>query len=87
MHICQPRQPSPLGAIPDAEGVNFSFFFQHATPVELLLFDTPASTQPSEICSTLSKTFYYWHVCSALVASVDSSLLRTQPTCNGDKKK
>lgn len=62
MHIYRVGSPVPLGATVDANGVNFSLFAQHATAVELLLFDSPAATQPSEVCSAFSRTLYYWHV-------------------------
>jgi isoamylase len=34
-----PGAPQPLGATPDARGVNFALFSEHATGVELCLFD------------------------------------------------
>ncbi len=37
--VLQPGRPWPMGATPDAEGVNFCVFSAHATQVELCLFD------------------------------------------------
>jgi isoamylase len=34
-----PGHPSPLGATWDGKGVNFALFSEHATKVELCLFD------------------------------------------------
>src|SRR5215218_1773996 len=36
-----PGEPYPLGATWDGEGVNFALFSEHATRVELCLFDRP----------------------------------------------
>ncbi len=36
-----PGRPYPLGATWDGGGVNFSIFSEHATKVELCLFDSP----------------------------------------------
>lgn len=36
-----PGQPYPLGATWDGRGVNFALFSEHATRVELCLFDGP----------------------------------------------
>ena len=55
----------PLGAIPDADGVNFSIFTERATAVELLLFDHHNSPQPSMTIALdpdVNKTFHFWHV-------------------------
>jgi len=55
----------PLGAVPDAEGVNFSIFSERATGVQLLLFDDHDSLQPIEVIDldpSLHKTFHFWHV-------------------------
>jgi len=38
MYHIKPGVAHPLGAVPDAHGVNFSLFSKHATSVELLLF-------------------------------------------------
>jgi glycogen operon protein len=55
----------PLGATPDANGVNFSLFSEHATGVELLLFnehDDPEPTQMITLDPTVNKTFHFWHI-------------------------
>jgi glycogen operon protein len=38
--------PHPLGATVTADGVNFSLFSEHATGVELLLFDSHDDVHP-----------------------------------------
>ena len=58
-------EPYPLGATAMRGGVNFSLFSQHATAVDLLLFDHLHDAEPAEIISfhpILNKTFHYWHV-------------------------
>ncbi|MBV9616456.1 MAG: glycogen debranching protein GlgX [Ktedonobacteraceae bacterium] len=55
----------PLGATPDANGVNFSVFADRATSVELLLFHGHQDTLPYmtiTLDSLKHKTFYFWHV-------------------------
>ena len=39
-----PGQPYPLGATWDGRGVNFAIYSEHATKVELCLFDSPDAT-------------------------------------------
>ncbi len=60
-----PGSPYPLGATVDSKGVNFSVFSQHATSIELLIFNTPNSIDPTKIIN-LSKashrTYHFWHV-------------------------
>ena len=56
---------SPLGATVKSAGVNFCVFSQKAEAIELLLFDTPNASQPTQIIRLdplLNKTCYYWHV-------------------------
>jgi glycogen operon protein len=38
-YVLRPGHPAPLGATPDARGVNFAVFSEHATGVDLCLFD------------------------------------------------
>ena len=60
-----PGRPHPLGAVPDAEGVNFSVFSRNATSVELLLFDEHDDRQPAQVVKLdagANKTFFFWHV-------------------------
>ncbi|HEY9708713.1 MAG TPA: hypothetical protein V6D48_10965, partial [Oculatellaceae cyanobacterium] len=55
----------PLGAVPDKDGVNFSIFSEHATSVELLLFDEHDDPEPIQIIQLnprINKTFHFWHV-------------------------
>ena len=40
MTLVWPGKPYPLGATWDGQGVNFALFSQHATGVELCLFDS-----------------------------------------------
>src|SRR2546427_7413175 len=61
----EPGAPHPLGAVPDADGVTFTVFSQHATSVELLLFDRHDDPEPIQVITldpTLNKTFHFWHV-------------------------
>lgn len=61
----QPGRPHPLGATPDAEGVNFSVFTEKATAVELLIFDEHDDIHPRlviEFDSNFNKSFHFWHV-------------------------
>lgn len=58
-------RPHPLGATPDAEGVNFSLYAERATAVELLLFRhcddrTPIQTIPLD--PDVHRTFHFWHL-------------------------
>jgi len=56
-----PGSPHPLGATWDGEGVNFAIFSEHATSVELCLFDTPESAEPSAQVSMAAATDRVWH--------------------------
>ena len=56
--------PSPLGATPLPDGVNFSVFSRHATGLELLLFDRVDDTKPARVLRldpSGNRTYYYWH--------------------------
>jgi len=58
-------RPSPLGATPCREGVNFSIFSKHATGVTLLLFDRADQAEPSReirLDPVANRTYHYWHV-------------------------
>jgi len=55
----------PLGARPDAEGVNFAVFSEHATGMQLLLFERHDSPEPYQIITLdpeANRTFAVWHV-------------------------
>ena len=56
-----PGQPYPLGATWDGEGVNFALFSEHATGVELCLFDNPADAQESHKIGFQELTDHVWH--------------------------
>ncbi len=61
----EPGHTHPLGAIPDEKGINFSIFADHATAVELLLFDdhdAPEPIQTIQLDPSKNKTFNFWHV-------------------------
>lgn len=61
----EPGRTHPLGATPNKNGVNFSIFSEHATSVELLLFDKPDDPEPIQIIQLnpkSNKTFHFWHV-------------------------
>ncbi|MCC6178752.1 MAG: glycogen debranching protein GlgX [Chloroflexi bacterium] len=56
--------PHPLGATPDAEGVNFSIFSQNATSIELLLFAAHTAVEPFQVVPldpARHRTFHFWH--------------------------
>src|SRR5262245_7294835 len=56
-----PGQPYPLGATWDGLGVNFAVFSEHATRVELCLFDS-AEAHAERVCITLpEQTDRVWH--------------------------
>ena len=60
-----PGRPHPLGATVHDKGVNFAFFSQHATGMELLLFDEhddPEPVQRIALYPEKNKTFHFWHV-------------------------
>ncbi len=56
-----PGKPYPLGATWDGHGVNFALFSEHATRVELCLFES-ASARTEECCIPLrERTDFVWH--------------------------
>ncbi|GAB1540805.1 glycogen debranching protein GlgX [Scytonema sp. NUACC21] len=60
----EPGNYRPLGSLPDENGVNFSIFSEHATFVELLLFDKHDDLEPIQIIELdpkINKTFHFWH--------------------------
>ena len=56
-----PGSPHPLGATWDGEGVNFALFSEHATAVELCLFDDPEASEPTARVSMPAATDRVWH--------------------------
>ncbi len=57
-----PGLPYPLGANWDGEGVNFALFSEHATAVELCLFDSAESNEKTQRLSLRDRTNNVWHV-------------------------
>jgi len=56
-----PGAPYPLGATWDGGGVNFALFSEHATGVELCLFDSPEATVESVTIPLTEQTDMVWH--------------------------
>ncbi|HEX5473584.1 MAG TPA: hypothetical protein VFX12_02895, partial [Vicinamibacterales bacterium] len=56
-----PGVPYPLGATWDGVGVNFAIFSEHATRVELCLFDSAAASSESVTISLPEQTDMVWH--------------------------
>ncbi len=56
-----PGKPSPLGATFDGHGVNFALFSDHATKVELCLFDSPDATAEARKIVLPERTDHVWH--------------------------
>ena len=56
-----PGSPRPLGATWDGEGVNFALFSQHATGVDLCLFDYAESATESLRIPLTERTNRIWH--------------------------
>ncbi|HEY8599168.1 MAG TPA: glycogen debranching protein GlgX [Thermomicrobiales bacterium] len=54
-------KPYPLGATWDGEGVNFAIFSEHATGVELCLFDSPDAPMESVRIPIADQTDQVWH--------------------------
>jgi isoamylase len=56
-----PGQPYPLGATWDGLGVNFAIFSEHATGVELCLFDSPDARAETTRVALPEQTDMVWH--------------------------
>ncbi|MGW3050554.1 MULTISPECIES: glycogen debranching protein GlgX [Kitasatospora] len=59
-----PGRSQPLGATLDANGVNFSVFSEHATHVQLLLFDNYddlAPTRTIDLDPDHHRSYHFWH--------------------------
>src|SRR6476646_11606502 len=56
-----PGSPYPLGATWDGVGVNFAIFAEHATRVELCLFDSVEAEVESLTISLPEQTDMVWH--------------------------
>lgn len=57
-----PGSPYPLGATWDGQGVNFALFSEHATVVELCLFDSLDASRESVRIPITAQTDQVWHV-------------------------
>src|SRR5947208_1471966 len=56
-----PGRPYPLGATWDGAGVNFALFSEHATKVELCLFDGVEATAEKDRIVLPEHTDQVWH--------------------------
>ena len=56
-----PGRPYPLGATWDGAGVNFALFSEHATKVELCLFDSADDTAEKHRIVLPEQTDMVWH--------------------------
>ncbi len=56
-----PGSPWPLGATWDGSGVNFALFSEHATAVDLCLFDSPQDEGESERIRLTERDGGIWH--------------------------
>jgi len=54
--------PYPLGATWMGNGVNFAIFSEHATSVELCLFDNIEATEENVRIPVTGQTGQVWHV-------------------------
>jgi glycogen operon protein len=58
----RPGRPYPLGATWDGAGVNFALFSDHATAVELCLFDPGNPATEAQRIRLVERTDQVWHV-------------------------
>src|ERR1700741_3264733 len=56
-----PGRPYPLGATWDGAGVNFALFAEHATKVDLCLFESPDDVQTAHTLELPERTDQVWH--------------------------
>jgi glycogen operon protein len=56
-----PGVPSPLGATWDGEGTNFAVFSEHATAIQLCLFNGPDDATESARIPLVERTDQVWH--------------------------
>jgi putative intracellular protease/amidase len=64
-HQPEPGRNHPLGATPDDDGVNFAIFSEHATGIELLIFERAGDTDPVQTVTLdpdHNRSFAVWHV-------------------------
>jgi pullulanase/glycogen debranching enzyme len=76
MHIW-PGQPYPLGATWDGAGVNFALFSEHASGVDLCLFDAPESPHERLRLPLTECTDDVWHGYVPALLSRSSSIIRS----------
>jgi isoamylase len=60
----EPGRTHPLGATPDAQGINFSIYSDSASKVELLLFEKHDDLEPMHVIlldPAKHRTFCFWH--------------------------
>jgi isoamylase len=50
----------PLGAVPDGDGVNFAVYSQHASEIDLLLFDRPDG-EATDVIRLEHRDRFVWH--------------------------
>ena len=56
-----PGKPYPIRATWDGKGVNFALFSEHATKVELCLFDSAEAGAPAQCVTLPEYTDQVWH--------------------------
>jgi glycogen operon protein len=56
-----PGRPYPLGAMWDGKGTNFAIYSEHATEVELCIFDHPRDGEPRQCVRLRERTAFVWH--------------------------
>jgi isoamylase len=62
--LLEPGSSHPFGARPDGSGINFALFSEHATAVELLLFDSHDAAEPFQTFAldpVANRSFAVWH--------------------------
>src|SRR5438128_4491200 len=57
----RPGRPYPLGATWDGAGVNFALFSEHATGVELCLFNSRRDRREAQRIKLTEQTDMVWH--------------------------
>jgi isoamylase len=56
-----PGRPYPLGATWDGSGTNFALYSEHATKVQLCLFDSPEAEKETQCIDLREQTDMVWH--------------------------
>ena len=57
----RPGRPYPLGATPDAEGVNFALYSENASEVEVCLYDADDPRRETQRLRLREVTAHVWH--------------------------